>query len=101
MSVLASIFNCNEQLVLDELARQTKELTFTDEQLSDMACLALNKVPAKYIKHSVDRVFYMDEGECAELDKLVKSSVTEALEFVRDSEEDEEGHANNRFGRGS
>lgn len=90
MSVLASIFNCNEQLVLDELARQTKELTFTDEQLSDMACIALNKVPAKYIKHSVDRVFYMDEGEQVELDKLVKASVAEALTFVSQNKEGRE-----------
>ena len=90
MSVLASIFNCNEQLVLDELARQTKELTFTDEQLSDMACIALNKGPAKYIKHSVDRVFYMDEGEQVELDKLVKASVAEALTFVSQNKEGRE-----------
>lgn len=84
MSVLDSIFNCNERLVVEEMARQLTDESCTDEQLGDIACLALNKVPAKYIKHSVDRAFYMSDEERGELESRVRESVTEAIKFIKD-----------------
>lgn len=84
MSVLDSIFNYNERLIVEEMAAQISTDSYTEEQLSDIACLALNKVPSKYIKHSVDRAFYMSDAERVALDKAVKSAVTEAIKFINE-----------------
>lgn len=83
MSVLDSIFNYNERLIVQEMAAQLENESCTEEQLSDIACLALNKVPAKYIKHSVNRAFYMSNDERAELEVSVRESVTEAIKFIK------------------
>lgn len=83
MSVLDSIFNYNERLIVEEMAKQLANDACTEEQLSDIACLALNKVPAKYIKHSVDRAFYMSNDERAELEGSVRESVKEAIKFIK------------------
>lgn len=84
MSVLDSIFNYNERLIVEEMAKQLVDDSCTEEQLSDIACLALNKVPAKYIKHSVDRAFYMSNDERAELESKVRDAVKEAIKFIMD-----------------
>lgn len=84
MSVLDSIFNYNERLIVEEMAKQLADQPCTEEQLSDVACLALNKVPAKYIKHSVDRAFYMSNEERAELESGIKEAVAEAITFIKD-----------------
>lgn len=84
MSVLDSIFNYNERLIVEEMAKRLVDDSCTEEQLSDIACLALNKVPAKYIKHSVDRAFYMSNDERAELESKVRDAVKEAIKFIMD-----------------
>ncbi len=86
MSVLDSIFNYNERLIVEEMAKQLSDQEYTDEQLSDIACLALNKVPAKYIKHSVDRAFYMSMEERVALEEGVAEAVEEAIRFIREAE---------------
>ena len=86
MSVLDSIFNYNERLIVEEMAKQISTDSFTEEQLGDIACLALNKVPSKYIKHSVDRAFYMSNEERVSLEKAVNSAVSEAIQFIKNAQ---------------
>ena len=86
MSVLDSIFNYNERLIVEEMAKQLADDDCTEEQLSDIACLALNKVPAKYIKHSVDRAFYMSMEDRVALEEGVTEAVAEAIRFIMESE---------------
>ena len=31
--------------------------------LADVACVALNRLPARYVRHDVDMVFYLTEQE--------------------------------------
>ena len=33
------------------------------ELLADVACVALNRLPARYVRHDVDLMFYLTEGE--------------------------------------
>ncbi|KZX81297.1 hypothetical protein A3715_05990 [Oleiphilus sp. HI0009] len=82
MSVLDSIFNYHERLVVDEMSKQLKKHTFSEAQLSDIACLALNKVPAKYIKHSVDRAFYTSDVERMEIAAKIEKAVAEAIAYI-------------------
>jgi len=86
MSVLDSIFNYNERLVVDEISKQLQDSNrlndFSEEQLSDIACLALNHVPAKYIKHSVDRAFYTGDEERVEIAARVRTGVADAIAYI-------------------
>lgn len=54
-----------------------------EDQLPDVACVALNKLPARYIRHEVDLAFYQTEKERADNEVTLKEVVTYAFEFVQ------------------
>lgn len=82
MSILDSITNYNEQLVLDELQKQLGDRTIDEGTYSDIMCIALNNLPSKYIRHSVDCAYYLGDSERSALDDKVKKAVTEALAYI-------------------
>ena len=51
--------------------------------LPDVACIALNRVGARYIRHDADLSFYMTESERARIDTTVRAAVAYAFEFVQ------------------
>jgi hypothetical protein len=51
--------------------------------LADVACVALNRMPPRYIRHEVDYAFYLSERERAEQERSVAESVQFAFEFVQ------------------
>ncbi len=82
----SSIHNYYEQLVLDEILNNDDlaRLNEADEDLlSDIACVALNQLPARYVRHNVDMVFYMTPRERAQMDEEVRQAVRTAIEYVR------------------
>lgn len=54
-----------------------------EEQHPDVACVALNRLPPRYIRHEVDLAFYLTEKERTENERLVVESVRYAFEFVQ------------------
>ncbi len=52
------------------------------ELLADVACVALNRLPPRYIRHQVDYSFYLTERERADIDAAVKEAVASAFRFV-------------------
>jgi hypothetical protein len=55
----------------------------SEDQLPDVACVALNRLPPRYIRHEVDLAFYLTEKERLENERLVDESVRYAFEFVQ------------------
>jgi hypothetical protein len=53
------------------------------ELLADVACVALNRLQPRYIRHEVDYAFYLSERERAEQDRSIAESVEFAFEFVQ------------------
>ena len=51
--------------------------------LADVACVALNRLPPRYIRHEVDFAFYLTEKERAANARLVAEAVQFAFEFVQ------------------
>ena len=51
--------------------------------LADVACVALNNLPARYIRHAIDLSFYMTEKERAKSELAVRAAVEHAFEFVQ------------------
>ncbi len=82
----ASIHNHNEQVVQTAVlnGRGAYPAVAADaELLADVACVALNRLPARYIRHRVDYVFYLTEHEAAANDSAVADAVKYAFEFVQ------------------
>jgi hypothetical protein len=74
------VHNYYERLVFEEVARRAQEpahLDYTADMLSDVACLALNRLPARYVRHDVDMMFYLTEQER----QAIEQSLDEVLKF--------------------
>jgi hypothetical protein len=54
----------------------------TSAMLADIACVALNRLPARYIRHEVDFAFYLSDQERAETQAAVDEAVNSAFAFV-------------------
>ncbi|GAA5316480.1 MAG: hypothetical protein AseanaTS_16840 [Candidatus Pelagadaptatus aseana] len=81
-----SVHNYYENLVLVEL-QKTSERSRTDgDFLADAACVALNRLPPRYIRHDVDMTFFMSTQELAEIEEKVSKAVSDAIAYVEERE---------------
>jgi hypothetical protein len=81
-----SVRNHNESGVYEAVARQAERhpgLNHSPELLADVACVALNRLPPRYIRHAVDFAFYLTESERAESERHVFEAVEYAFGFVQ------------------
>ena len=53
------------------------------DQWPDVACVALNRVGVRYIRHPVDLCFYLTEKERAQMENAIEDAVSFAFEFVQ------------------
>ena len=84
-SELDAIHNYYESLVFDEIQRALPEDTDDSDYIADLACVALNHLPPRYIRYTVDMAFYLSPEERQEMDDKVKKAVSDAIEFVAKS----------------
>jgi Late competence development protein ComFB len=80
----SSVHNHYELPVFEVVAQLSPDYPYLDEQaLPDVACVALNRLGARYIRHSVDLAFYLTEKERNAMEQTVKDAVVFAFEFVQ------------------
>jgi len=73
------VHNYYERIVFEEVARlSVSYLDYTADMLADVACVALNRLPARYVRHDVDMMFYLTEYER----RVIGDSLAEALSFA-------------------
>lgn len=82
---LDSIHNYYEGMVIDELSRRLAERFGSNDYTADIACVALNHLPPRYIRHDVDMAFYLSPDERQEIISKVEQAVTHAINFVENS----------------
>lgn len=87
MSLDTNIQNYYERAVFDEILKQTNtRSSYRDDpndELVDIACIALNSLPPRYIRHTVDLTFYTTTVEQQEINERVEKAVKDAITFVR------------------
>lgn len=80
----SSIRNHQERAVFDAvLAARDRYPMIGMELLPDVACVALNRLPSRYIRHEVDLVFYQSDKERLQSERSVSNAVNFAFEFVQ------------------
>ena len=79
-----SINNYFEILVINEIKTNTQKnaLEYDEDFLADVACVALNQLPARYVRHNVDMAFYMTQEERKQNEVVVEDAVTMAIDYV-------------------
>jgi hypothetical protein len=80
-----TVHNFFERHVINEIIDNYKNNDLDEEQLADMACIALNLIPPRYIRHDIDMSFYMTPGEYDEIEMKVKLAVQKAFKRIQDS----------------
>ena len=80
----SSIHNHYERAVFNAvLETRDRYPQIAESLLPDVACVALNRLPSRYIRHAVDLAFYPTEKERLEADRLLNDAVGFAFEFVQ------------------
>lgn len=81
---IGSIHNYYESLVGEYLLNEAlKGDEVTQDFIEDVACLALNRLPARYVRHDVDMAFFLTTPERERMQQEVVEAVLVALEQVR------------------
>lgn len=81
----SSIQNYHERAVTDAVRAGASRFAHLAEKglLPDVACVALNRLPPRYIRHEVDFAFFLTEKERADNERAVEKAVAFAFEFVQ------------------
>ncbi|HJP34824.1 MAG: late competence development ComFB family protein [Gammaproteobacteria bacterium] len=80
---LTAVTNVYERLVFDHLVKVGGDLSA--EAQADAACIALNRLPSKYVRHAVDWTFFINETERERIIRAVDMAVTKAIARVLDN----------------
>lgn len=91
---IEQIHNYYERLVLDEVIRRVRDdPEVTADMVADMACVALNRLPARYVRHDVDLVFYLTEAERQQSEMAMDAAIDQAIRLVNERRRDLEEEA--------
>ncbi len=83
-SDFTTLHNYYEKQVVDLVLEQAAHYPLLDkDHLPDVACVALNRLPPRYIRHQVDLAFHMTEKERQDSEQLIQDAVKFAFEFVQ------------------
>ena len=86
MSARDSVHNYYENLVIEQLLRANDRATQDAEFLADVTCVALNRLPPRYIRHDVDMTFFLSPQELDEINDKVARAVNDAVDYVMSRE---------------
>ena len=78
-----SMHNYYESLVIEYLTHTfAKEGDYSDDHLEDVACVALNQLPARYVRHDVDMAFFLSTRERERMQQEIIEAVLNANKVI-------------------
>lgn len=83
-SDFGTLYNHHERDVFEQIRTAAPRFPHMDaDLLSDVACVALNRLPPRYIRHEVDFAFYLTDRERIDNERSISEAVNFAFEFVQ------------------
>ena len=79
-----TVHNYYEHLVFDAIYEVIGDQTDDSEYIADIACVALNHLPPRYVRHDVDMAFYQSPNELDEMLDKVSRAVDHAIQFIKE-----------------
>ena len=77
------IHNFYERRVIEAIYQQSERVKNGDKNfLADVACVALNRLPPRYIRYDVDMTFFTSPQEMIEIETKINGAVEYALNYV-------------------
>nr|WP_319566029.1 late competence development ComFB family protein [uncultured Rhodoferax sp.] len=77
------VHNYYERLVFEAVASMSSSHPdYSADNLADVACVTLNRLPARYVRHDVDMMFYLTEQERHQIEESLAEALTFAFAFV-------------------
>lgn len=82
-----SIHNYYEHLVIDYLRNEVIDSLDnpSTDYIMDIACYALTKLPARYVRHEIDMAFYLSSEERLKMVTQVKKAVDESVRYISEN----------------
>jgi len=78
------IHNLQEKAVFAAIAEIAPSYPHFDfDLMADVGCVALNRVPPRYVRHTVDFTFYQTTSERENDQRVIDDAVRYAFEFVQ------------------
>ncbi len=83
---LDSIHNYYERQVFEMLQKKLPERYGSNNYIADIACVALNLLPPRYVRHDIDVAYYLSPAEHLEMEAKVEEVVDRAVQIVEKGE---------------
>ena len=80
-----SVHNYYERLVFDHIQLASNRAQQEPNFCADVACVALNHLPPRYVRFDVDMSFFLSPIEMEEMTNKVVNAVNKALQHVEAS----------------
>ncbi len=78
------IHNYYEKLMVMHLVTTNEYADFDKEFMADVCCLALTRLPARYIRHEIDMSFYLSSDDRMQMNHEVSEAVKAAVQYLTD-----------------
>ena len=88
-----TVHNYYEQMVFDQILRANDRANSDAEFMADVACVALNRLPPKYVRHDVDMTFFLTPNDMENMIQNVVEAVNQAIDYVVSREDENEEDA--------
>ncbi|MCL6416081.1 late competence development ComFB family protein [Aestuariirhabdus sp. Z084] len=82
MALQEEFHNYYEKLVVADLQDRFSDQAELSPLFADIACVALNHLPPRYIHYDIDMAYYLSPEEKKEMDDKVSLAVNQAVDFV-------------------
>lgn len=77
-----SVHNYYERFVFEQILRASDHAAADANFFADVACVALNHLPPRYVRFDVDMSFFLSPQEMDEMADKVAHAVNQALTYV-------------------
>jgi hypothetical protein len=77
-----SIHNYYERLVYAQVRERFAKTKAASDYLADVACIALNHLPPRYIRFDVDMAFYLSPIERDEIEAKIRDAIDTAVDYI-------------------